>query len=70
MQKISAINIDVPDSIDEIDEFSIPTRVILLVNVIIKQVPELTKYNVSDIWEYFQLCIREACDYYNENVNE
>ena len=48
MQEISSINIDVPDSIDEMDELSVPIPVILLVSAIIKQVPELAKYNASD----------------------
>ena len=67
MQEISAIKTDVPDSIEELDELSVPIRVILTVNVIIKQVPELAKYNASDIWGYFQLLIQEACDYYDED---
>lgn len=67
MQEISAIKADVPDSIDELDELSVPIRIILLVNVIIKQVPQLAKYNASDIWGYFQLRIQEACDYGDED---
>lgn len=67
MQEISAINIDVPDSIDEMDELSVPVRVILLVNTIIKEVPELAKYNASDIWDYFQLRIQKSCDYHDKD---
>ena len=70
MQEISAINIEVPDSIDEMDELSVPIRVILLINVIIKQVPELSKYNASDIWSYFQLLVKNACDYHDDVLED
>ena len=59
MQEISSIDSDVLDSIDEMDELSVPIRVILFVSAIIKQVPELAKYNASDIWGYFQLLIQK-----------
>ena len=79
LQQISAIKVDVSGIVGDLHysmedkslkKLTEVLRVKIAMDAIVKQVPELAKYDVKDIWGYFQWRCQEACDYYDEDELE